>query len=204
MSSGNKNAERGKSEGDGVKNLGIKDCHYEKYTDENWPEKECYKLTKDGEVRKIILKKSSSTQTPKALGRIWMNVKGKTSKGVVFEDLMFEERDIILGQGEHCKGVEMAVVTMNVGDHCVVEIGSAEYSYRNESLPRNCPKNNDQMDFPLTFEVILVDCMLPLKSLLGTSFEEQFQSVQLFREKGNQRYEKKRYLTAMKLYEKVE
>ncbi|ETO08689.1 hypothetical protein RFI_28698, partial [Reticulomyxa filosa] len=132
------------------------------------------------------------------------NVKGSTSKGVVFEEHLFEERDFVLGQAGHCKGVEMSLATMNVGDYCRIEIHSPEYSYGAAKLPEKCPANNDSMDFPLVFDVKLIDCMPPLKNSFDMTFREQLELVQSFRNKGNQRYENKRYQTAMRLYEKVD
>ena len=164
------------------------------------------KITENGSVTKRIITKNADGSKPHILGRIWINIKGETNDGsIIFEDSLFEEIDFILGQAEHCRGIEMSLSTMNIGEHAIITINDPEFSYPSLKRPKLCPEDKTEDNkhlWPLKFTVILIDSMAKQKMSHEMTFLEQYNYANILRIKGNDRYKKKRLLTAIKLYKK--
>jgi len=168
--------------------------------------RDAHYITPDGSVRKIYVTENLTSQPTHILGRIWINSCGKTSTNKIFEEYWTEERDFILGQAHHAKGIEMALSTMRIGEHAIIEIYDPKYSYNDNKCPNLCPKNKtneNEKEWPLIFEIIVIDSMPKEKSSHEMGFIEQLKYAQLLREKGNTRYNKQRFLSALRLYNRA-
>ena len=98
---------------EGVDIEGVEDHKY--FIDDKG--RKVYKITDDGLVQKIMVKTNECGQkvSEHILGRVWINIKGKTSNGITFQDELFEEIDLCLGKAEYSKGIDQTLVTMKHG-----------------------------------------------------------------------------------------
>ena len=155
--------------------------------------------------KKVILKSNDNTGKTYPLGRVWMNIKGQTNNNIIFQNEMKDELSFILGQNKHCLGIEMSLSNMNINDHCVVYIYNKKYSYSDSCSykPTKYPDiNDDNKDiiFPLKFELILCDAMERIKDLSEMSLQDKIEFGSTMKDKGNKRYELKRFKTALSIY----
>ena len=164
-------------------------------------------ITSDGMVRKIVI--TANEDAPKVsdhiLGRVWINIKGTTNDGVVFIDSLFEEKELCLGKAEQSKAVDQALTTMHHGDHALIEVHDVEkYGYSANKSPDGYPASNEQADaLPVRFEVAVMDSLPKQRQSQEMTFKEQLEWADVLRERGNIRYEKRRFLTALSLYERA-
>lgn len=187
----------------------LNDSEYKKYTNEEGQtvEENINKTTNELNYKKITLVSHKETGKTYPLGRIWINIKGETKNGIIFEDSLFNEKSFILGQNNHCLGIEMCLASMNINDHCLIYIYNEKYSYSKScnKIPikykeLNINNNNINEIFPLKFNVILCDAMKRIKDSHEMTFEEQLNYCNELKEKGNKRYQIKRYKTALDIY----
>lgn len=140
------------------------------------------------------------------LGRVWVNIKGQTNSGIVFDDHLFEEIDFVLGQANQPRGIEMAASTMRHGEHAIIEIHDPQYNYSKSKCPDACPLTMDDSnadEWPLRFDLIIIDSLPKHKQSQDMTFKEQLLRADELRGRGNKRYQKKRFMTALKFYMKA-
>eukprot|EP01084_Bolivina_argentea_P280472 479663_1 len=175
------------------------------YTDEKG--RQICNITDDGLVKKIMVKTNESgvKVSQHIMGRVWINMKGETANGNVFKDELFEEVSLLLGKAEESKGIDQALVTMKHNEHAIIEIYDIEkYGYPMNKSPLKCPKTNEKKEeFPLKYNVIVIDSLPKQKQSHEMTFVEQLNWANLLRERGNKRYEKKRFKTALDFYNRA-
>eukprot|EP01083_Nonionella_stella_P065252 170797_1 len=164
-------------------------------------------ITKDGLVKKTIIQNNEkgTNVSDHILGRVWINIKGTTADGIVFRNELFEEVSICLGRAEESKAIDQTLVTMKHGEHALVEVYDIEkYGYSSDKTPSKCPSTNEKKEqFPLKYELIVIDSLPKQKASHEMEFDEQLQHAQLLRERGNERYRKERYRTALGIYNRA-
>ena len=169
--------------------------------------KELINVTDDGLVKKRIIKSNENGQkvSEHVLGTVWINIKGTTANGTVFQDELFEEIDLCLGKAQCSKGIDQALVTMKHGEHAIIEIYDVDkYGYSSNKSPSKYPANNeDSYALPVKYELIVIDSLPKQEESQNMTFLEQLNYANLLRERGNLRYEKERFQTALKLYERA-
>lgn len=169
-----------------------------------------YDITSDGKVRKIVI--SSNENGPNVsehiLGRVWINIKGTTNDGIVFIDCFFEEKELCLGKAEQSKAIDQALTTMHHGDHAIIEVDDVElYGYSKDRAPDKYPVSNEIGQsinaLPIRYEVVVMDSLPKQRESQEMTFKEQLEWADVLRERGNIRYQKERFLTALSLYERA-
>eukprot|EP01084_Bolivina_argentea_P174260 301872_1 len=183
----------------------LKDKEYIYYTDDK--ERNVCNITADALVKKIIVASNESGErvSQHILGRVWINIKGQTANGTVFTNELFEEVSLILGKAEQSKGIDQALVSMKHGEHAIIEIYDVEkYGYSVNQSPLKCPiTNENKYDLPLRYELIVMDSLPKQKQSHEMTFSEQLNYSNVLRERGNIRYVKKRFKTALSFYDRA-
>ena len=167
-------------------------------------------VTSDGKVRKIVISsnENGAKVSDHILGRVWINIKGTTNDGIVFIDCFFEEKELCLGKAEQSKAIDQALTTMHHGDHAIIEVDDVElYGYSKDRAPDKYPISNEQGQstnaLPIRYEVVVMDSLPKQRDSQEMTFKEQLEWADLLRERGNIRYQKERFLTALSLYQRA-
>lgn len=164
-------------------------------------------ITDDGLVKKIVIKSNEDGESVSEhiLGQVWINIKGVTANGIVFIDELFEEKELCLGKADYSKAIDQALITMKHNEHAIIEVYDIEkYGYPKNKSPSKCPlTNKNKEEFPIKYDLIIIDSLPKQKQSFEMTFIEQYNYANLLRERGNKRYTKERYLTALSIYNRA-
>eukprot|EP00483_Globobulimina_turgida_P012481 UN12504 len=94
---------------------------------------------------------------------------------------------------------------MKHGEHAIIEIYDIEkYGYSVNKSPEKCPTTNENhQEFPLKYDLIVIDSLPKQQDSHKITFIQQLNVANVLRERGNLRYSKKRFKTALDIYEKA-
>ena len=110
-----------------------------------------------------------------------------------------------MGKAEYSKAIDQALVTMKHDEHAIIEVYDIEkYGYSKNKTPPKCPPTNeDKSKFPIKYELFVIDSLPKQKQSFEMTFIEQYNYGNLLRERGNKRYKKDRFKTALTIYDRA-
>jgi len=99
------------------------------------------------------------------------------------------------------------LVTMHAGEHAIIEMHNIDkYGYSKNKAPAKYPSSQADAEadaLPIRYELIVIDSLAKQEESQNMTFCQQLRHANVLRERGNARYAKERFQTALGLYERA-
>lgn len=139
-----------------------------------------------------------------------VNYVGSLEDGRIIDNTRIRQEaySIILGKGNNMKGLEIAVMSMKIGEKARVKIRT-DYGYGNNDLSQNIPQkplsemeeNEAKKYSNLVYEIELIKHDKVRKSKSQMDFDERIAEAVDLKENGNELFKQKRYREAIIRYD---
>ena len=153
------------------------------------------KLTEDEGVKKQILREGSGIQA--SLNKeVIIKYKAEYNNKIYDESLTSPYR-FTTGKNEVIKGLEIAVLSMKVGEKSSFII-NPKYAYEEIQISNNVPK-----DATINFEIELIQVLEPQRELSDMDYPEKIARGKQLKAKGDEKFKQKDFLYAKYFYLKA-
>ena len=153
------------------------------------------KLTEDEGVKKQIIREGSGIQA--SLNKeVIINYKAEY-KGKVYDESLTNPYRFTTGKNEVIKGLEIAVLSMKVGEKSSFII-NPKYAYEEIQISNNVPK-----DAIINIEIELIQVLEPQRELSDMDYPEKISRGKQLKIKGDEKFKQKDFLYAKYFYLKA-